>query len=66
MMNVRMEIAAGRDVRVRPLAREINLPASTLYAQIARNEIEARRIGRCIVIPNAVGRRLIGMEAVAA
>lgn len=65
-MNVRSELAAGRDVRVIPLAREINMRPATLYAQIARNEIEARKIGRCVVIPNAVGRRLIGMEAIAA
>ncbi len=65
-MSVRSDLAAGKDVRVIPLAREISIPPATLYAQIARNEIEARRIGRCIVIPNAVGRRLVGMEVVAA
>ena len=65
-MSVQSEIAAGRDVRVRPLARQINLPASTLYAQIARGEIEARKIGRCVVVANAAARRVLGMVEAAA
>ena len=65
-MDVRSEVAAGRDVRVRPLAREINLPTATLYSKFSREELVGRRIGRCIIVPNAVARQLLGMDEVKA
>lgn len=62
-MNVRNEVAEGRAVRVRPLAREINVPPSTLYGQIAKGQIKAIPIGRVLTIPPDEGRRLLGMKA---
>lgn len=60
-MSVRAEVLAGRDARVRPVAREAGLPPSTLYSMIAKGEIEARKLGACVILPNATARRILGL-----
>ena len=61
-LDVRAEVAAGNDIRPRPIGALIGIPPATIYGQIARGEITARRIGRVLVIPNQEARRLLGME----
>lgn len=65
-MSVRAEVLAGRDARVRPVAQEAGLPASTLYSMIAKGEIEARKLGACVILPNAAARRILGLPDQAA
>ncbi len=59
---LQVALTEGRAVGVRPLARELGLSAGGLYRAVARGEVQAVRIGRRVVIPAAVARRLLGLE----
>ncbi|MCJ2065751.1 hypothetical protein MKK63_24045 [Methylobacterium sp. J-088] len=60
-MDVREQLAAGYDVRPRPLARAVGLSDSGMYGLIAKGKIRSRRVGDAVVIPNEEGRRVAGM-----
>jgi predicted DNA-binding transcriptional regulator AlpA len=59
-------LAEGRAVNVPPLARALGLSRVGLYAAVKRGEVPSIRIGRRVVIPAAVARRLLGLEEKAA
>ena len=66
-MNIRQEIEAGKPAKVSAIAEAMGVSSSLIYLMISRKEIEAKRIGqRRLVIPNAVARKLLDMEAFAA
>lgn len=54
----------GRGVRVKEFAREAKTHPVTVYRAIGRGEIPVERIGRIIIIPAVVARRLLGMDPV--
>lgn len=60
--DLREQIAQGNDSRPRLIAAAIGLSYSGIYGMIARGEIEVRRIGEAVIIPNKEARRLLGME----
>ena len=66
MRDVRAEVRAGKDARVSHLAEVAGLPRSTLYSLIAKGKIEARKVGACVVIPNAAARQILGIQEDAA
>ncbi len=59
-------LSEGRAVDVPPLARALGISPVSFYAAVKRKEIPSTRIGRRIVIPAAVARRLLGLETEAA
>lgn len=61
MGDVRAQVLAGSDARVTPVAKSAGLPPSTLYSLIARGEVASRKVGACVVLPNAEARRILGL-----
>ncbi len=60
-IDVVAEVRAGRSIRPRQLARQVNVPAATIYAKIERGEIKAIRLGRVLTIPPEAAARLLGL-----
>ncbi|ANY78467.1 hypothetical protein BB934_09680 [Microvirga ossetica] len=55
-----------RGVKATALAKALGLSRVGIYEAVKRGEIQATRIGRRIVIPAHVARRLLGIEMEAA
>ena len=62
-VDVREQLAAGHDVRPRPLAEAIGLSPSGMYGLIAKGKVKARQVGDALIIPNEEGRRVAGMTS---
>ncbi len=52
----------GMPVRVRPVAKGAGLSPNTIYSAVARGEVESVRVGKSILIPARVARRLLGLD----
>jgi hypothetical protein len=59
-------LAEGRAVNVASLAHALGMSKVGLYAAVKRGEVQSTRIGRRVVIPAHVARRLLGLEMEAA
>ncbi len=62
-MNVRERVALGRSVRVPPLAEEVGLPDSTIYAWIKAGKLKAIRFENTLLIPASEARRLLDVPS---
>lgn len=60
--DIREQVSMGSDARPRAIADATSLSYSGIYGMIARGEIEVRRIGEAVIIPNHEARRLLGLE----
>ena len=61
--DLEVALAEGRAVKVPLLARALGVSRVGLYEAVKRGEVQSTRIGRRVVIPAAVARRLLGLEA---
>lgn len=59
--DIRDQVSKGNDTRPRLIADAIGLSYSGIYGMISRGEIEVRRIGEAVIIPNREARRLLGL-----
>lgn len=68
MHDLLARIRDGKNVRVAPLAEAIGLSRGGLYQAIEAGDVEAVKLGRAVLVPAHVARRLLGMkpEAIAA
>ena len=62
---LKQDLAAGRNVRVPPLARAAGFSAGTLYNAVKAGEVKAVRLGKSMRITPAEARRVLGLEEAA-
>lgn len=54
-------LKAGKNVSVPAMADLVGCHPNTLWKAIREGEVEAIRVGRCVLIPAPVGLRLVGL-----
>jgi excisionase family DNA binding protein len=57
----KLALKENRPVRVQPLAEAAEVSPATLYALVARGEVQSVRIGKSIRIPASVAKKMLGM-----
>jgi len=62
---LQQDLAAGRCVRVRPLARAAGFAPGTLYNAIKAGELKAVRVGKSVRITPSEARRVLGLDEAA-
>jgi hypothetical protein len=61
--DVRTRVMAGKNVRIDPLAEAAGISPNGLRQAIRRGEIDIVKVGRTVLIPAHVGKRLLGIAA---
>ncbi len=62
---LKQDLAAGRNVRVPPLARAAGFAPGTLYNAIKTGEVKAVRIGKSVRVTPSEARRVLGIDEAA-
>ncbi|TXN76573.1 excisionase [Methylobacterium sp. WL8] len=62
MLELLERIRNGKNVRVAALADAIGMSRGGLYGAIDAGDVEAVKIGRAVLVPAHVARKLLGMQ----